>query len=440
MLEFARPYTPDLVGWFRDFGQGAANYDANGHFARIQPIFNAFQFTDNPAGGVLTPIPPATPLRRRCRPASSAAARAPPPSAPADGSAPFTDGGDLDCDPTPRAPRPMRRVAAVVLLVAAAAAFAVVALGAGDDDGGDYKVRAIFDNAGFVIPGEDVKVAGVKVGTIDSIDVTDDYKAAVVLDITDAGYQDFREDAECIVRPQSLIGERFVECEPTQARAAGEEPPPRARADRGRARARASTCCRSSATARRRPRPDQQHHARSRCASACRSSSPTSASASPAAARTSTRSSAAPTRRCKRDRRGAQDPRRAERRRSPTWRVDSDTILAPLARERRHVSGRDRQRRARSREATAERRGDLEADIERLPTFLRELRPTMVRLGALSDEMTPVLTDLGAVAPDINRHRPSQLGPVLAGRHPGARRRSARRAEPGTPAVRAARP
>ena len=216
---------PDLVGWFRDFGQGSSNYDANGHFARIQPIFNAFQFTDNPAGGVLTPIPDSarfdnleTGQIRRCPGAAT--------QPPADGSAPFTDGGSLDCDPALVAPRPMRRVAAIVLLIAAAAAFAVVALGAGDDGGGSYKVRAIFDNAGFVIPGEDVKVAGVKVGAIDSIDVTDDLKAAVVLDITDKGYQDFREDASCIVRPQSLIGERFVECELTQARAPGTDPPP----------------------------------------------------------------------------------------------------------------------------------------------------------------------------------------------------------------------
>ena len=49
VIKFIRPYTPDLVGWLRDFGQGAANYDANGHFARIQPIFNAYSFTDNPA-------------------------------------------------------------------------------------------------------------------------------------------------------------------------------------------------------------------------------------------------------------------------------------------------------------------------------------------------------------------------------------------------------
>ena len=44
--------------------------------------------------------------------------------------------------------------------------------------------------------------------------------------IDDPGYQDFRRDASCIVRPQSLIGEKFVECEPTQKRAVGAEPPP----------------------------------------------------------------------------------------------------------------------------------------------------------------------------------------------------------------------
>jgi phospholipid/cholesterol/gamma-HCH transport system substrate-binding protein len=105
VLEFVRPYTPDLVGWFRDFGQGGANYDANGHFARIQPIFNAFQFTDNPAGGVLSPVPPSqrldgvqTGVQRRCPGAAT--------QRPADGSAPFTDGGNVDCDPSLTLPGP----------------------------------------------------------------------------------------------------------------------------------------------------------------------------------------------------------------------------------------------------------------------------------------------------------------------------------------------
>jgi phospholipid/cholesterol/gamma-HCH transport system substrate-binding protein len=56
VVEYARQYTPDLAGWFTKFGQGASNYDANGHFARIQPMFSPFSFTDNPAGGVLTPV------------------------------------------------------------------------------------------------------------------------------------------------------------------------------------------------------------------------------------------------------------------------------------------------------------------------------------------------------------------------------------------------
>lgn len=101
VLEFARPYIPELVGWFRDFGLGAANYDANGHYARIQPIFNAFQLTELPAGPAqLVPLPVAqrldglqTGILRRCPGSASQPA--------ADGSAPFRDsGGNLDCDPT----------------------------------------------------------------------------------------------------------------------------------------------------------------------------------------------------------------------------------------------------------------------------------------------------------------------------------------------------
>jgi phospholipid/cholesterol/gamma-HCH transport system substrate-binding protein len=106
VLEFLRPYAPDFAGWLRDFGQGASNYDANGHYARIQPIFNAFNFDDNAAGGVLTPIPPSqrfdgleTNQLRRCPGAASQPA--------ADGSAPWRDtSGNLDCDPNQVPPGP----------------------------------------------------------------------------------------------------------------------------------------------------------------------------------------------------------------------------------------------------------------------------------------------------------------------------------------------
>jgi len=101
VLEFIRPYTPELIGWFRDFGAGAANYDANGHYARIQPIFNAFQLEELPVGPAqLVPLPVSerlsglqTGMLRRC----PGSASQPPP----DGSAPYRDsGGNLDCDPS----------------------------------------------------------------------------------------------------------------------------------------------------------------------------------------------------------------------------------------------------------------------------------------------------------------------------------------------------
>lgn len=43
-LSYARPYTPELVGFLRDFGQSTANYDANGHYARASPAFGAFNY------------------------------------------------------------------------------------------------------------------------------------------------------------------------------------------------------------------------------------------------------------------------------------------------------------------------------------------------------------------------------------------------------------
>jgi phospholipid/cholesterol/gamma-HCH transport system substrate-binding protein len=104
VLQFIRPYAPDLIGWFRDFGQSTANYDANGHFARISPIVNAFQFTDNPAGGTLTALKPAerqvglqSGKIKRCPGSSTQAAP--------DGSNPYAPAGS-DCDPSIVPPGP----------------------------------------------------------------------------------------------------------------------------------------------------------------------------------------------------------------------------------------------------------------------------------------------------------------------------------------------
>src|ERR1044072_3555794 len=130
----------------------------------------------------------------------------------------------------------MRRI--LIIGVALVGSVVLLALGtaAGGDDG-KYEVRAIFDNAAFLVTGEEVRVAGANVGVVADIDVTnadepalengdpDPGKAIVVLQIDDAAFQDFRTDASCLIRPQSLIGEKFVECKPTQPRAPGTAAP-----------------------------------------------------------------------------------------------------------------------------------------------------------------------------------------------------------------------
>lgn len=118
-----------------------------------------------------------------------------------------------------------RRLAAGVLGAAALALAVALATSAGGSDGG-YTVRAIFDDAGNLIPGENVKIDGVKVGTVSSVTPTPEAKAAVVFAIENPGFQDFRDDASCEIRPQSLIGEKYVDCLPTQPRVEGAPLPP----------------------------------------------------------------------------------------------------------------------------------------------------------------------------------------------------------------------
>src|SRR6188474_3487354 len=123
----------------------------------------------------------------------------------------------------------MRRAVAIALLVVAVPVVLIFAAGAGGDGGGDYKVRAIFDNASFLIPGQDVKVAGAKVGVVEDLDIVrkgDRSYAAIIMRIDKDGFKDFRADAKCAIRLQSVIGEKLIECTPTQPRGPGEQQPP----------------------------------------------------------------------------------------------------------------------------------------------------------------------------------------------------------------------
>ncbi len=114
----------------------------------------------------------------------------------------------------------MRRLALIALVLIATAITAAMASASGSGSGdGTYRVRAIFDDASFAVAGEQVRVAGAPVGSIASLEVTKSNQAAVTLQINDARFTPFHADATCAIRPQSLIGEMYVDCEPGTAAA-----------------------------------------------------------------------------------------------------------------------------------------------------------------------------------------------------------------------------
>ncbi|MFY9578187.1 MAG: MlaD family protein, partial [Gaiellaceae bacterium] len=276
----------------------------------------------------------------------------------------------------------------------------VLGLGASGDGGDSYRVRAIFDTASFLVPGEDVKVAGVKVGAIESLEVTKAHKAAIVLNITDPAFQDFKRDASCTIRLQSLIGEKYISCKPTQPKPSDAPAVPSLHRIR-----------------------DGEHEGEYLL--------PVENTSSPVDVDLLNNIMRAPQRQ-----RFAiilnelgvglagngEELRRVVRRANPAFK-EFDRVLAILAGQNRVLAdlARDSDRAlasvgreadsiarfvdtaGRTATATAERGEDLEASFARFPRFLEELRPTVRRLGELAEAATPVMVDLRAVAPQVSQ-------------------------------------
>ena len=105
----------------------------------------------------------------------------------------------------------MRRLPALIALVIVAAA--AVVLIARHEGTSDYRVDVVFDNSRGLTPGQLVEVAGARVGTIQAIHLTPDYKARLELKV-DHRFAPFRKNATCTIRPQGLLAEYYVECNP----------------------------------------------------------------------------------------------------------------------------------------------------------------------------------------------------------------------------------
>jgi len=276
----------------------------------------------------------------------------------------------------------------------------LLALSAGGNNGG-YTVRAIFDDAANIIPGENVKIDGVKVGTVGAVTPTPQAKAAVVLDIENAGFQDFRADASCTIRPQALIGEKYVDCLPTQPRVEGTPlPPPLHKIPSGQEGAGQWLL------------PVQNTHSPvdvdllgdiSRLPERQRFTIILNELGAGLAGRGS-------------------DLNAVIRRADPALQeldkvlailagenkvlaqlaVDSDTALQPFARVRERVADFIVQSNTVA-QASAATRGALARNLQLFPPFLRQLVPAMERLGRFAEQTTPVFTNLKKAAPGINQ-------------------------------------
>jgi ABC-type transporter Mla subunit MlaD len=296
----------------------------------------------------------------------------------------------------------MRRLIAIALLLIAVPVVLVFGVGASGGGGGSgYTVRAIFD---FVraVPGEDVKIAGAKVGTIGSLDVTPDRKAAVELHINKSGFAPFHTDAHCTIRPQSLIGETFADCTPGTSNAPVLKKIPHGKPGAGQYLLPVRNT--SSPVDIDLINDIYREPIRERLAILINEFGAGLAGRSSDLNDVIRRANPA-----LRDTDNVLAILASQNRTLANLAKASDQVLGPLAAKRRQFADFITEAN-KTGQATAQVRGDIQASIQRFPAFLRQLRPTLNDLGGLADQMTPVITNLGKAAPGLNRFI-EQLGP-----------------------------
>jgi virulence factor Mce-like protein len=279
----------------------------------------------------------------------------------------------------------MRRIAAALLALGAVAAV----LGHRAEGASTYRVDAIFDTAKGIIPGQLVKIAGARVGEVEDVKLTPDYKARIQMSV-DRRFAPFRSDAICQIQPEGLVGENFVQCNPGTP-AAGEL----------------------------RPRGDEAP-----TVPVTRTSVPVNLSDLfniwnfPVRQRLSivvaelgigvagrgedlnaVLRRANPTLAAARRTLGILNGQRAEIQSAVEA---SDHLVAELAARRERIRDFADQAAAVA-TRTANRRAELAEGIHRLPPLLRATRPALEDLDVLIRDGTPVLRDLRAAAPHLNR-------------------------------------
>jgi ABC-type transporter Mla subunit MlaD len=280
----------------------------------------------------------------------------------------------------------MRRLLVIAIVLAAGVGAFVVAnasAGSGDPDQPTYTVE--LDNAFGIVNGADVKVAGVRAGHVTGMRVEPhNHPALVDIAIEKTGFGSLRTDAFCETKPQSLIGEYYVDCRP------GTSP--------NRLQPGATLPVEQTASTipfdlindvMRRPYRERLQIILNELGAGVGGRADdiqaTVARAVPALRET--------------------DQVLAiladQNKTLANLTHDADTVIGDLAANRRNV-GRFVTETRQTAQASAERRAQIAASLQRLPEFLRELQPTMAKLGQATEAQTPALADLNASAGQLS--------------------------------------
>ncbi len=278
----------------------------------------------------------------------------------------------------------MKRALVIVAIVGALSAYVVLTAGFGGGEKNTYWVE--LDNAFGLIQGGDLKVAGVRAGQITKIELDRRTKRALVgFRIDRRGFGSLRRDVHCESRPQSLIGEYFLDCLP------GTSPQKLKPGARIPVQQTASTIAPDLVNdVLREPQRERLRIIVSELGAGVAGRGPELNAAIrraiPALRETDRTLKLL----------GEQNQLLAD------LTVNADTVVGDLAANRKDV-GRFVETANDTAQASAERRPQIAAGLQRLPGFLEQLQPTMKSLGKVADEQTPALQQLDAAAPQLTR-------------------------------------
>ncbi len=296
----------------------------------------------------------------------------------------------------------MRRIVASVVVLALVATGAFVLTGASGGSG-TKTYKLVFDNAFGLTQGGDFKIAGVRAGETSRFSVSKERprKAVVEVKLSQKGVGKLRDDSLCDIKPQSLIGEYFVDCREGKGKPLSEGATlPVSRTSSTIPIDLVNNVLRLPYRERLRliigelgtglaGRPEDLAEVLRRAHPGLRETSRTL------------------------------NILAGQRQVINKFVADARVTVGELNARKSDVSRWVTEAKDAA-EIASSRREDLRRDFQLLPTTLKELRPYMVQLRRLANEQIPTLRDLRTAAPDLNRLL-ARLGPFSEAARPAFR-------------------